>query len=65
MIIGLIICFIYISSILMCSAIFIERYVEPTPITIFIVLCPIINTIYCIYRITSLNGNWKNWTKNL
>lgn len=65
MAVGLIILLFYILSIIMCANIFIERCVDPNPISIFIVICPIINTIYCIYRISSLGGNWKSWFKNL
>lgn len=65
MILGLVILFVYIASIILCTAIFIERCVEPSPISVFIWLCPIINTIYCIYRLSSLGDNWKSWFKDL
>ena len=65
MITGLIICFVYILSMVGCACIFMERRVDPNPISVFIVLCPIINTIYCIYRSTSFIGNWESWFKNL
>ena len=65
MIAALIVGLFYIVSIIMCAAIFIERCVVPSPISIFIVLCPIINTIYCIYRIPSLSCHWESWFENL
>lgn len=65
MIMVLIILSAYVLSMIMCANIFIERCVDPNPVSIFICLCPIINTIYWIYRIPSLSGNWKSWFKNL
>ena len=54
--------FIYICSLVACAHIMIERCIDPNPISMFIVFCPIVNSIYTIYR---SNGNWKSWFKNL
>jgi hypothetical protein len=54
--------FIYVGSLAACAHIMIERNIEPNPISIFIVFCPIVNLIYTICR---SKGNWKNWFKNL
>ena len=53
---------VYVISLVACACTMIERWVEPNPISIFIVVCPIVNLIYAIYR---SKGNWKNWFKNL
>lgn len=65
MITALIVGIAYILSIIVCGTIFIERHVDPSPISICIITCPIVNTIYCICRISALNGCWKNWINNL
>ena len=53
---------IHIGSLAACAHIMIERHVEPNPISMLIVFCPIVNLIYTIYR---SKGNWKNWFENL
>lgn len=53
---------IYIGSMVAYAHTMIERYIDPNPISIFILLCPIINLIYTIYR---SKGSWKSWFKNL
>ena len=53
---------IYICSLAACVHIMIERRVDPNPISMLIVFCPIVNLIYTIYR---SKGNWKNWFENL
>lgn len=53
---------IYIGSLAACAHIMIERRVDPNPISMLIVFCPIVNLIYTIYR---SKGNWKNWFENL
>lgn len=54
--------FIYIGSLVACVNVMIERGIDPNPVSIFIVVCPIVNLIYAIYR---FNGNWKSWFENL
>lgn len=53
---------IYVISLAACAYTMIERCVEPNPISMFIVFCPIVNLIYTICR---SKGNWKNWFENL
>lgn len=62
MIIIVILGFIYICSLVACAHIMVERCIEPNPVSVFIVVCPIINSIYAIYR---SSGNWKSWFENL
>lgn len=57
-----IIVLIYVGSFAACAYTMLERRVEPNPISLFIVFCPIVNLIYTIYR---SKGNWKNWSENL
>lgn len=54
--------FIYIGSFIACVNIMEERGIDPNPVSIFIVFCPIVNLIYTIYR---FSGNWKSWFRNL
>lgn len=53
---------IYVGSIVACAHVMTERSIDPNPISIFIVFCPILNLSYTIYR---SKGHWKNWFKNL
>lgn len=53
---------IYLFSLAACTFIMIERHAEPNPISLFIVICPIVNLIYTIYR---SKGSWKSWFKDL
>lgn len=62
MILIIILILIYIGGLVACAFIMIERHIEPNPISMFIVLCPIINLIYTIYR---SKGHWKSWFENL
>lgn len=62
MLLILILVLIYIGSLAACVFIMIERHIEPNPISMFIVFCPILNLSYTIYR---SKGHWKNWFKNL
>ena len=48
MILILILGLIYIGSIAACIYIMIEREIDPNPISMFIVLCPVVNLIYTI-----------------
>jgi hypothetical protein len=49
-------------SLAACAHIMTERHIEPNPISIFIVFCPVVNLIYAIYR---SKGSWKSWFENL
>lgn len=62
MLLILILGFIYIGSFIACVNIMIERGIDPNPVSIFIVICPIVNLIYTIYR---SKGGWKSWFKGL
>lgn len=62
MILIVILVIIYVGSVYACAHVMTERYIEPNPISIFIVFCPIVNLIYAIYR---SKGSWKSWFKDL
>lgn len=62
MLLTLILVFIYAISLAACAYVMIERDIDPNPISMFIVFCPIVNLIYTIYR---SEGCWKSWFENL
>lgn len=62
MLLTLILALIYAISLAACTHVMIERGIDPNPISVFIVFCPIVNLIYTIYR---SKGSWKSWFENL
>lgn len=64
---------IYFLSLVFSGVVFEERKLSVNPLTVFILLCPMINTIYCLIRIKhlkhllpSFESGWlKDTLKNL